>query len=97
MSSESTERDQVTLVGPAVVDGQQALELKQVSAQGVLYLWINRATYLPIRTIGTARAMSPASDQAIRDDYRWLPATPANLRMVSATPAIPAGFTRVAG
>jgi hypothetical protein len=87
----------VTLVGPAVVDGQQAIKLKEVSARGVLYLWVNRATYLPIRTIGTAPGGSPASDQAIRDDYRWLPATPASLRLVSATPAIPAGFTRVGG
>ena len=87
----------VTLVGPAVVDGQRAIKLTEVSARGVLYLWVDRATYLPIRTIGTAPGMSPTSDQAIREDYRWLPATPASLRLVSATPAIPAGFTRVGG
>jgi hypothetical protein len=35
------------------------------------------------------------SDKAIRDDYRWLPATAANLRLITAAAAIPAGFTQV--
>jgi hypothetical protein len=87
----------VTLVGPASVDGQRAIELRQGSAAtGLLDMWVNPATYLPIRTIGTAAGMSQSSDQAIRDDYQWLPGTPANLHLLTAAAAIPPGFTRVA-
>jgi hypothetical protein len=84
----------MTLVGRATVDGQKAIELKQDTAQGLLDMWVSPATYLPIRTIATAPGVSQASDQAIRDDYTWLPDTPANLRLVTAADAIPAGFTR---
>jgi hypothetical protein len=87
----------VTLVGPATVDGQKAVELKEVSAYGLLDMWVDPATYLPIATIGTAPGVSQSSDQAIRDDYTWLPATSANLRLLTAEAAIPAGFTRVDG
>jgi hypothetical protein len=87
----------VTLVGPATVDGRKAVELREVSAYGLLDMWVDPATYLPIASIGTAPGMSPSSDQAIRDDYTWLPATPANLRLLTAKAAIPAGFTRVDG
>jgi len=38
--------------------------------------------------------VSPTSDQAIRDDYRWRPATKANLRLLTPAGAIPAGFTQ---
>jgi hypothetical protein len=51
-------------------------------------------TYLPIREIGTAPGMSQTSDQAIRDDYRWLPDTQANLSLLTPAGAIPAGFTQ---
>jgi hypothetical protein len=88
---------QVTVVGPAVIDGQPAIELRQGSiAAGLLDMWVSPATYLPIRVIGTAAGTSPSSDQAIRDDYQWLPGTPANLHLLTAAAAIPAGFTRVA-
>jgi hypothetical protein len=87
----------VTLIGPATIDGQSAIELRQGSAAaGLLDMWVNPATYLPIRTIGTAAGVSPSSDQAIRDDYQWLPGTPANLHLLTPAAAIPAGFTRVA-
>ncbi len=33
--------------------------------------------------------------QAIRNDYTWLPGTPANLRLLTTNAAIPAGFTKV--
>ena len=53
------------------------------------------ATYLPIRTIETAPGESAASDQAIRDDYRWLPDTAADLSLLTPAGAVPAGFTQV--
>lgn len=86
---------QATLVGWATVDGQRAVHLTERLANGQVNLWVNPGTYLPVRVIGTAPGMSQASDQAIRDDYRWLPATPANLRLLTPAGAIPAGFTRI--
>jgi len=85
---------QVTLVGWATVDRQRAIHLLERMDHGQVNLWVDPDSYLPIREIGTAPGVSPTSDQAIRDDYRWLPATPANLRLLTPAEAIPAGFTR---
>jgi hypothetical protein len=84
---------QVTLAGPATVDGQSAIHLRERQSGGLINLWVSPATYLPIREIDTAAGVPESSSKAIRDDYRWLPATPANLRMLTAAGAIPAGFT----
>jgi hypothetical protein len=84
---------QVTLVGWATVDGQRAIHLTEHLSGGEINLWVNPGTYLPIREIDTAPGVSQTSDQAIRDDYLWLPATPANLRLLTPAGAIPAGFT----
>lgn len=84
----------VTLLGPATVDGQRAIHLVERSARGTISLWVSPATYLPIREIDTAPGVSATSPRAIRDDYRWLPATPANLRLLTTAAAIPSGFTR---
>ena len=43
--------------------------------------------------IDTARGVPETSPRAIRDDYRWLPATPASLRLLTTASAIPEGFT----
>jgi len=85
---------QVTLVGWATVDGQRAIHLRERMAHGQVNLWVDPDSYLPIREIDTAPGVSPTSDQAIRDDYRWLPATKANLRLLTPAGAIPAGFTQ---
>jgi hypothetical protein len=85
---------QATLVGRDTVDAQRALHLTEHLSNGQVDLWVSPGTYLPIREIGTAPGMSPTSDQAIRDDYRWLPSTPANLRLLTPAGAIPAGFTQ---
>jgi hypothetical protein len=86
----------MTEAGPAEVDGQRAIHLVQGSAQtGEIDMWVDPATYLPIRTIETAPGESAASDRAIRDDYKWLPDTAANLSLLTPAGAIPAGFTQV--
>jgi hypothetical protein len=86
----------VTVVGPAEVDGQRAIHLVQGSSRaGEIDMWVNPATYLPIRTIDTAPGKSVTSSRAIRDDYQWLPDTAANLRLLTVAGAIPAGFTQV--
>ena len=46
---------------------------------------------------GKVTLIGPATvdgQRAIRDDYRWLPATRANLRLLTTAAAIPSGFTR---
>jgi len=85
---------QVTLVGWATVDGQRAIHLRERMAHGQVNLWVDPDSYLPIREIDTAPGVSPTSDQAIRDDYRWLPSTQANLRLLTPAGVIPAGFTQ---
>jgi hypothetical protein len=85
----------VTLAGRATADGQSAIHLTEHLSGGMINLWVSPATYLPIREIDTAAGVSQTSDQAIRDDYRWLPATAANLRLISTAAAIPLGFTQV--
>jgi hypothetical protein len=86
---------QVTLAGRAFVDGQSALYLREYQEGGLIRLWVSPATYLPIREIDTAAGVPENSPQAIRNDYRWLPASPASLRLLTPAAAIPAGFTRV--
>ena len=58
---------QLTLVGPARVDGQRAIELRQgTAARGLLRMWVSPDTYLPIRTVSTpARrpGLQPAGHQ----------------------------------
>lgn len=87
----------VTVVGTATVDGQRAIELRQVVAAdgaisaGVMRTWVDPTTYLPLREVDTS------SGQRFVTDYRWLPDTSANRRLLTATAAIPAGFTQVAG
>jgi hypothetical protein len=86
----------MTDAGPAEVDGQRAIHLVQGSVKaGEIDMWVDPATYLPIRTIETAPGQSPGSDRAIRDDYEWLPDTAANLSLLTPAGAIPAGFTQV--
>jgi hypothetical protein len=86
----------ITVVGRSTVDGQRAIELRSGSVRtGEELTWINPASYLPIREIDTAPGQSPASPHSIREDYTWLRGTAANLRLLTAVAAIPAGFTKV--
>ena len=86
---------QVTVAGRATVDGQSAIHLTEHLADGLVNLWVSPTSYLPIREIDTAPGVPLTSGKAIRDDFRWLPATAANLRLITAAAAIPAGFTQV--
>jgi hypothetical protein len=86
---------QVTVTGRATVDGQATIHLTEHLAGGQINLWVSPTTYLPVREIDTAAGVPLTSDKAIRNDYRWFPATAANLRLITAAAAIPAGFTQV--
>jgi hypothetical protein len=85
----------VTLAGHTTMDGQRAIHLRERQSGGLISMWVSPATYLPIRVIETAAGVPATSPRAVRDDYRWLPATPANLRLLTRAGAIPASFTRV--
>jgi hypothetical protein len=87
---------ELTLVGPARVDGQRAIELRQgTAARGMLRIWVSPDTYLPIRTVSTPPGVPASSPRAIRDDYTWLPDTAANRHLLTRAAAIPAGFRQV--
>ncbi len=86
-----------TVVGPASVNGHQAVELTWTSSPGRLtvttILWVDARTYQPLRSVSTTR--TPLRATPIETDtmqYQILPATPANLALL--TPPIPPGFTR---
>ncbi len=61
--------------------------IKIVSKQGMITLWVNPHSYLPVRLILASGALHS------RTDFRWLPPTPANLAELNVT--VPAGFTQV--
>jgi hypothetical protein len=73
------------------VEGRQRIDgidtIKMTMLGGIGTLWVDPATYLPVRTtlaLGVERTQT---------DFRWLPPTPANLARLQVT--IPAGFTQV--
>jgi hypothetical protein len=87
---------EMTLVGRTRIDGRAALYLRQGSRRtGMLRMWVDPQTYLPIRTTGTSAGEALNSPRAMRDDYQWLPATAANKQQLTPASAIPAGFTEV--
>jgi hypothetical protein len=58
-------------------------------------LWVDDQTYLPLRSVLTMRGRPGGIPfQTVTTEYEILPATPANLNLL--TPPIPAGFTRTA-
>lgn len=79
-----------TVVGKTVIDGQTVLELtdhyKVDGEAGEQTVWVDPATYLPVRTL------SDDAGNTNQVDYEFLPPTPAN--MAELKPTIPAGFTR---
>lgn len=78
------------------VDGVNALKLAGVGATADApdAIWVDPATYLPVRTVGTL-TLIPSRHQPgqSKPGYRWLKPTPANLAQLAVR--IPAGFTRV--
>ena len=88
---------QFTVIGPTVLNGQQAIELKfnvppnnevppHVTAER---MWVNATTYLPMRDYTRW-----SNGQQSVGDYVFLPPTPE--RLAKLRPVIPAGYTRAA-
>jgi hypothetical protein len=83
----------VSLVGTTTVNGQQALQLRDTTSQyGVIELWVDPATYLPIQEIDIPTGASADSNQSIRTEYQWLPATQTNVAELTPNGSIPPGF-----
>lgn len=102
--SPSLIRDQIasggfTVVGTVNLQGRPAVEVTWSRTLGpvrtVTTLWVDARTYVPLRSAGTMRA-GPANRllEADTTDYQILPATPANLDLL--TPLIPPGFRQTA-
>ena len=87
-----------TVAGTVSLHGRRALELTWSSTEPMSNsgtLWVDDQTYLPLRSVITQRWRAGGTPfQTITTDYQMLPATPANLNLL--TPPIPAGFTRTA-
>lgn len=82
-----------TVAGHATVDGQASLKLVTTTTTTglhpvtkVLTLWVNAATYLPIRSTSSGHLTEQTT-------FTWLPATAANTAMLKIS--IPAGLQRV--
>jgi len=85
-----------TVVGHTRLDGHDAIELSWADAGASSYLWVDASTYLPLREIVNLPVGGPGKTITTTDqtNYELLPATPANLALLS--PPIPAGFTQTA-
>jgi hypothetical protein len=68
------------------VDGIDAVKL--TGNNGRLVMWINPATYLPVRQVRELEGGQP-----VKTDFRWFPATAASLAHL--TVSVPAGFRQV--
>jgi hypothetical protein len=81
----------ITRRAPGLVDGQEAIELRQPATAAddhlAWALWVNRATYLPIRLVVVFKGQRPDTTT-----FRWLPPTPPNLAPFKLS--IPPNFRR---
>lgn len=73
------------------VDGVNALKLISVQRSLTTIIWVDPATYLPVRL--TTQWTRPVIAEPFRYDFRWLPPTRANLALLKVR--IPPGFTQV--
>jgi hypothetical protein len=74
------------------VDGIDAVKLTTENTAGRWVLWINPATYLPLRQT-SLQLIGPGKGQSAQTDFRWLPVTAASLAHL--TVRVPAGFRHV--
>jgi hypothetical protein len=89
---------QFTVVGPTVLNGQQAIELKvnvPPSSEAPPHttaatLWVDATTYLPLQ-----QYVRMSNGEQDVQDYTFLPPTPENLARLR--PVIPAGYRQVNG
>ena len=86
---QALEQGQVTLAGQQQVDGKTAVVLRLIAEKAMAQVWVDRATYRPVRIVfgaGTGRSVLGVA---------WVPRSPAALATLS-TPRVPAGYIDVA-
>ncbi|HEX4255626.1 MAG TPA: hypothetical protein VH089_11090 [Streptosporangiaceae bacterium] len=88
---QALEQGQVTLAGQQKVDGKTAVILRLITEKAMAQLWVDRATYRPVRIVFGAGA-DGAGQYAL--DVAWVPRSAALLATLS-TPRVPAGYTDV--
>jgi hypothetical protein len=82
------EQGQVTVAGQQQVNGKTAVVLRLIAEKAMAQLWVDRATYRPVRIVvgtGAGRFML---------NVAWVPRSPAALATLT-TPQVPAGYTQV--
>lgn len=79
----------LAIVGNAVIDGEQTIELSAVASsnEGSYDIWVDPTTYLPVQVTQTSSA------GALQTEFEWLPATQSNLALLN--PPIPSGFAQL--
>jgi hypothetical protein len=90
-------RGEFEIAGRETLDGREAIELEATDPYpgGLLRLWVDAETFRPIREIGAAPGVDANGPQVIRNEFRWLPATAANLALIDPEEAVPTGFQEV--
>jgi hypothetical protein len=87
---QALEQGQVTVAGQQTVDGKTAVVLRLIAEKAMAQLWVDRATYRPVRIVFGAGA-DGAAQYAL--DVSWVPRSAAVLGTL--TPQVPAGYTDV--
>jgi hypothetical protein len=85
---QALEQGQVTVAGQQQVDGKTAVVLRLIAEKAMAQLWVDRATYRPVRIVFGLGAGQYALN------VTWVPRSSAMLAMLS-TPRVPAGYTDV--
>jgi hypothetical protein len=85
---QALEQGQVTVAGQQKVDGKTAVVLRLMAEKAMAQLWVDRATYRPVRIVLGAGVGQYALNVA------WVPRSAAMLATLS-TPRVPAGYTDV--
>jgi hypothetical protein len=85
---QALEQGQVTVAGQQKVDGKTAVVLRLMAEKAMAQLWVDRATYRPVRIVLGAGVGQYALNVA------WVPRSAAMLATLS-TPRVPAGYTGV--
>jgi hypothetical protein len=83
---QALEQGQVTVAGQQQVDGKAAVVLRLIAEKAMAQLWVDRATYRPVRIVFGIGAGQYALNVA------WVPRSAALLATLS-TPRVPTGYT----